>query len=160
MPSGADDNAFQGATLALRFTWLAEADAAPVPTTTAEPTATPGPPSASTRAPVPTPPTVSDPNRTVTAEQLFSLPSAKTCLSKRQLKVRVRAKRGVKVKSVRVYVNDQRKSSSKGAKATINLRGLPRGTVHVQGARDAVQRPQAHAQAHVPDLRQVVATAR
>ena len=133
MPSGADDNAFQGATLALRFTWLAEADAAPVPTTTAEPTATPGPPSApGAGAPAPTPPTVSDPNRTVTAEQLFTLPSAKTCLSKRQLKVRVRAKRGVKVKSVRVYVNNQRKSSSKGAKATINLRGLPRGTVHVK----------------------------
>ena len=37
----------------------------------------------------------------------------------------MRAKRGVKVKSVRVYVNNKRKSSSKGAKATINLRGLP-----------------------------------
>ncbi len=44
----------------------------------------------------------------------------------------MRAKRGVKVKSVRVYVNNKRTSSSEGAKATINLRGLPRGTVHVK----------------------------
>ena len=133
LPSGADDNALQAATLSLRFTWLAEAEAAPAPTTTAEPEQTPAP--TSTPAPAPpsaTPPTVSDPNTTVTAEELFSLPAAKTCLSKRTLKVRVRAKRGVKVKSVRVYVNGKRKHSGKGAEATVNLRGLPRGTVHVK----------------------------
>jgi hypothetical protein len=121
------DNTIQGAQLSLRFTWLAEADAAPAPTSTAEPTATPAPPTPG----APAPPADLDPNGTVTAEELFSLPSSKTCLSKRRLRVRVRAKPGVKVRSVRVYVNQKRMSTSKGKKATIDLRGLPRGTVRV-----------------------------
>ena len=78
----------KGATLALRFTWLVEADAAPVPATPETPVAPVAPP-------------VADPNGTVTAEELFSLPPAKACLSKRRLKVRVRAKPGVKVTSAK-----------------------------------------------------------
>ncbi len=133
LPSGADDNAFQGARLSLRFTWLAEAEPAPAPTTTAEPTPAAPPADAPLRVARQSPPAATpDPNAAVSAEQLFALPSAKACLSNRALKVRVRAPRGVKVTSVRVYINNKRRGSFKGAKASINLRGLPRGTFGVK----------------------------
>ena len=129
VPSGANDNALQGAQLSLRFTWLTESTA----------TATPAPPDP-TRPPVsppvtpdtpgtPTPPT--DPAAAVTADKLISMPPAKRCVSRRTVTVRIKPPSGVKVKSVATTVNGKKGASAKGAKTTVTLRGLPKGTIKV-----------------------------
>jgi hypothetical protein len=128
--SGAGDNAYQGARLSLRFNWLTQTEAAPAPTTVAPI----DPPAAAPTAPATTDPPAgapaADPNGTVTADQLVSLPSTKSCLSRRKLIVRVHAPRGVNVKTVGVTINGNKIRRVKGSRA-INLRGLPRGTVRV-----------------------------
>ena len=130
-----DDNAYQGAKLSLRFTWLSEAQVAPAPTTTPP---NPDPPVEAVAPPTPAATPVApntaapDPNATVTADQLFALPSAKTCLSRRQITIRIRAPRGVKVKSATVSINGRKRTTTKKSRALVNLRGLPRGTVRVQ----------------------------
>ena len=71
LPSGANDNALQGARLSLRFTWLAESTA-PATEPTPDPTQ---PPVSPPVAPGPTTTTNGDPSATVTAEKLISLPA-------------------------------------------------------------------------------------
>ena len=80
LPSGANDNALQGARLSLRFTWLAEstatghrADAGP------DPAARQPAGRAARRAT-----TNGDPSATVTAEKLISMPAAKKCVTSRR----------------------------------------------------------------------------
>jgi len=60
------------------------------------------------------------------------LPTANVCLSKRSLLAHPKSPKGVKIVSVEVFINGVLKS--KGAyhgHATIDLRGLPKGTFHV-----------------------------
>ena len=130
------DNALQGARLSLRFTWLAQADAVATPeppVSTPEPTP-PAPPEPTPAPPAPVAPVAPAPdaNATVGAEQIVSLPSARACVSRRTIRIKVQAPRGVNVKSVTAKVNGRTRGSAKGARATITLRGLPRGTVRVQ----------------------------
>jgi hypothetical protein len=111
-------NAYQGAQVALRFTWSAAAPepaaAPPSPSPTAPPTTSPPPAPATTPA--------ADPNTTVGADQIVPLPPAKTCLGT-SLMVRIKTPRGVKVKRVQLMVNG-RHAKSKKQTLTVNLRGL------------------------------------
>jgi hypothetical protein len=136
VPSGANDNALQGARLSLRFTWLAEStttpappEPTPVPPTTPIPPTAPVPPATPT---APGPATTADPAAAVTAEKLISLPPARQCLSRRTVRVKIKPPRGVRVKSVVSTVNGKKNSSAKGAKTTVTLRGLPKGKVKVK----------------------------
>lgn len=134
LPRDAADNSLQGATLSLGLTWSAQADAAiannPTPTTPQPPApqSTPAPaPPAPTVTPTPTP----SPAPAVKAEDVLWLPSPKSCISRRRFVIRVRAARGVAVKSTTVFVNNRKAGTGRGRAAVINLRGLPRGKVKV-----------------------------
>ena len=128
LPSGANDNALQGARLSLRFTWLAESTA-----TATEPTPDPtqppvSPPVAPPVTPGPTT-TNGDPSATVTAEKLISLPAAKKCVTKLTAKFTPPA--GVKIKSVASTINGKKGASAKNAKP-LALRALPKkGSIKV-----------------------------
>jgi hypothetical protein len=130
----ATDNSYQGAQLSALFTWTAQGDqATPTPTPTPVPTATP-----------PAPPAPPDPTGDVrdttastspSADALLTLPSARSCISRRNFTIRLRRKKGVVVRSAIVYVNGRSKVKVTGTKrlrAAINLRGLPSGTVKVR----------------------------
>jgi hypothetical protein len=125
LPSGPNDNALQGARLSLRFTWLAESTAPatePTPDPTQPPVAPPVTSGPTTTTPV-------DPNATVTAEKLISLPAAKKCVTKLTAKFTPPA--GVKIKSVASTVNGKKGASAKSAKP-LALRALPKkGSIKV-----------------------------
>jgi hypothetical protein len=131
VPSGANDNALQGARLSLRFTWLAESTATPTPAPPDPTPVPPTPPVPPTAPTTPGPTTTVDPAAAVTAEKLISLPPAKQCLSRRTVTVKIKPPAGVKVKSVASTVNGKKNTSAKGAKTTVTLRGLPKGKVKV-----------------------------
>ncbi len=124
LPSGPNDNALQGARLSLRFTWLAESTA-----TATEPTPDPAqPPVSPPVTPGPTT-TTSDPNATVTAEKLISMPAAKKCVTK--LTAKFTPPTGVKIKSVATTINGKKGASAKNAKP-LALRALPKkGSIKV-----------------------------
>jgi hypothetical protein len=63
---------------------------------------------------------------------VIALPAATSCVSRRKFVIRVRAPRGVGVKTTTVYLNGRKAGSGRGSRATINLRGLPRGKVKVK----------------------------
>jgi hypothetical protein len=137
LPSTASDNSFQGATLSLGLTWSAQALDSPTPTSTPTPTPQPRAPQATpTPAPTAVPPTATPTpapaKATVKPEDVLSLPSAKSCLSRRKFVIRVRAPQGVSVTSTTVFVNNRKVLSGRGSKAVINLKGLPRGKVKVK----------------------------
>src|SRR6202012_3313600 len=70
---------------------------------------------------------------TLTAAELFTLPDAHTCVSRRRLTVHVHPPRGVHVKATTVTVNGRRFATATGAKAAaVDLRGLPQGTFKVK----------------------------
>jgi hypothetical protein len=120
LPRGAG-NAYQGARLSLGLAWSAQAIEGPV---------TPALPPAPAPLPAPAPPPA--PASVVTPADVLALPSVKACVSRRRLAVRVRPARGATVATTTVYVNGRRAGSRRGARAVINLRGLPRGTVKVR----------------------------
>jgi hypothetical protein len=64
----------------------------------------------------------------------LGLPAARKCVSRRRFALRVRAPKGVKLRSVRVYVNGRRAATRRGKqlRVPISLRGLPRGKVRVR----------------------------
>ncbi|MDQ1702582.1 MAG: hypothetical protein QOF57_1834 [Frankiaceae bacterium] len=64
----------------------------------------------------------------------LGLPAARACVSRRRFVVRVRAPRGTKLRSVRVYVGNRRAVTRSGSrlKVPVTLRGLPRGKVRVR----------------------------
>ena len=101
-----------------------------------------------------------DPNATVGAEQIVSLPSARACVSRRTIRIKVQAPRGVNVKSVTAKVNGRTRGSAKGARATITLRGLPRGTVRVQVTATLTNGRKVTLEAHLPHLRAIRAGGR
>jgi hypothetical protein len=64
----------------------------------------------------------------------LGLPSARRCASRRVFGIRLRAPKGVRLRSARVYVGAKLVRVLSGARlrARIDLRGLPRGTVRVR----------------------------
>jgi hypothetical protein len=141
LPRDAADNSLQGLHQGIGFTWSAEAAGSTVtPTPTPTPTATPRPVVPRNPAPVTTPtpapvapgPTTTGPTATVAPESVIALPSAKKCVSRRKFKIRIRAPRGLSVTKTTVFVNKRKAGSGRGGKATISLKGLPRGKVKVK----------------------------
>ena len=64
---------------------------------------------------------------------LVSLPSAKSCISKRSMRITVRAPKGSKVKGVVIRIAGKKVGSAKSAKTIpISLKGLKRGTFVVK----------------------------
>ena len=129
MPAGSADNALQGARLlaALHLARpVARASEIPTPDAAGTGSRPTGPVTPTTPAPA------ADPNATVTAGRILFLPSAKRCVSRRVVRVKVKAPRGVKVKSVVATVNGRKRGSTKKSKATITLRKLPAGKVRVK----------------------------
>ena len=143
-PAGAADNAYQGAALAAGFTWTAQGAAVvtptPTPTRPRRPTRTPTPAPPRTPAPPPPPAAVTPPPPgsvgpdSALADQVFAMPSARTCVSRRRFQIHIRRPRGVAFKSIRITLNGRAKIRAKGLKARklkarVNLRGLPKGRV-------------------------------
>jgi hypothetical protein len=149
------DDAYQGARLSFGLAWSAEAVSVPSPViptpiptpvpTPAAPRATPTPqapaPEAPRTTPTPEPPAPTprptatptpEPSPNVSAEDVLSLPSSKSCVSRRKFAIRVRAPRGITVTSTTVFLNGRTAGTGRGNGAVINLRGLPRGKVKVK----------------------------
>jgi hypothetical protein len=65
-----------------------------------------------------------------------TLPSARSCVSRRHFRIRLRIPKGVAVREARVFVNNKRVAVRKGKRLTapVDLRGLPKGrfTVKIQ----------------------------
>jgi hypothetical protein len=116
LPSGADDDAYQGARLSLGFAWTATGKS---PATA--PTPTPAPPAAPV-APA------ADPNATVTASGLMSLPS--TC-AKRTLKLKLHPPHGVTVKRVSATANGKKATLKRKGNA-VTLTKLPAGKLKLK----------------------------
>jgi hypothetical protein len=152
---GAADDAFQGAQLAAGFTWTATGEETPAtatatPTPSATPTPTPGGGDGGASGsggggtggamPSTTPPAgpSGPPDAGATlGDQVFSMPAATRCVSRRKFKIHVRRPRGVAFKQLTITVNRKPKVKLKGLKArklnaTVNLRGLPKGKVVVK----------------------------
>ena len=153
-PSGSADNAYQGALHAVGFTWTAVGSdsAIPSPTPSPGPSSTPGSsataptdappatplPSATTPAPLPPGggPVAADPTGAVLGAQVFAMPSAKRCVSRRKFAIHVRRPGGMDFESVQITVNRKTMVELTGLKArkikaNVNLRGLPKGKVVV-----------------------------
>ena len=64
----------------------------------------------------------------------LGLPSSRRCASRRAFRLRLRAPRGERVRTARVYVNGRRVRTLRGNRRTVpvSLRGLPKGTVRVK----------------------------
>jgi hypothetical protein len=113
--------------------------ATPTPTPTPTPAGTPAP---TPVAPAPTPvapPAPLGPDLTGEAlgAQIFQLPAAKRCLSRRKFAIRVRLPNGTQFTKLTIRVNGKvnlKRSGLKAreVKARINLRGMPRGKVVVK----------------------------
>jgi hypothetical protein len=155
-PNGYTDNAFQGAAMTTGFTWSATGSVAATPTPTTTPSATPTPTATATPAPAATaaptappatgsgatpPPPVdgagADPTGEILGAQLFGLPAAKKCVSRRKFAIHIRRPSGAAYASIAVTVNGRTKLRLKGLKAkkvktTVNLKGLPAGKVTVK----------------------------
>jgi hypothetical protein len=73
----------------------------------------------------------------VTGGRVIGLPSARRCLSRRQIRLRLRAPHGERLGTVRLSVNGRRTRTLRGRgrtrlRAMVDLGGLPHGTVHVR----------------------------
>jgi hypothetical protein len=64
----------------------------------------------------------------------LGLPGTRRCVSRRSFRIRLRAPRGQRLRSARVYVNGRRVRVVRGRRlrADVDLRGLPGGVVHVR----------------------------
>jgi len=141
---GADDNAYQGAALSTAFAWSATGTPAATPTPTPSPT--PVPPTATPTPAAPPPPPVvtppagpigDDPTGSVLGAQIFSMPDARRCLSRRRFTITLRRPKGLVFKALTITVNRKTRVKLKGLKARkvkrrISLRGMPRGKVVVK----------------------------
>lgn len=93
----------------------------------------PGQPVVPVVTPAPLPPL---PPAKLVAASLFTLPSAKRCVSRRAFRIRLHKAAGGALKEVRVFVNGKRVRLVRGKRlsAPVNLRGLPKGRFTVQVA--------------------------
>lgn len=135
------DNRYQGAALEVGFDWRATAIAgAPVvtPGPTPAPTASPRPPAAPrppARTPVPTPaPAAPRAPAATTPADALGLPSARTCIARRRLRLRLHAPGGQRVARVTVRVSGHRtiRRSGRRARRPIVVRRLRPGRVRVR----------------------------
>ena len=126
------DNRFQGARLTFGLEWRALATAPFVtPTPVATPTPVPAAPAAPaapapavpSRTPAPRPAAGSGTASDVLGEAL-GLPSARRCVSRRRLKIRLRAPGGRRVVSATVRVGRKKRRTVRGCRAIV-LRRLP-----------------------------------
>jgi X-Pro dipeptidyl-peptidase C-terminal non-catalytic domain len=62
----------------------------------------------------------------------LGLPSARSCVSRRHFRVRVRAPRGERLAGVTVYVNGKRAAVASSRRPGVDLRGLPKGRVRIR----------------------------
>ncbi len=87
------------------------------------------PAAASNPSAAPTPAATKPTPKPISAAKAFSLPSAKTCLSKRSFTIRIRKLAGVTWVSAAVRVHGKRVKTIKRSRITapVNLRGLPKG---------------------------------
>ena len=154
-PNGTADNAYQGAAISTDFTWTATGAAAPTatPTTSPSPTATATPSPTATQAPTASPtatpatpapatpppvtPVAADPTGEILGSQLFGLPAARKCVSRRKFPIHIRRPAGTAYTSIAVTVNGRTKLRLKGlkakkVKATVGLKGLPAGKITVK----------------------------
>jgi spore coat-associated protein N len=124
LPSGGDDNRFQGTALSLGLEW----QATPVSGGSATPTPAPETPSPSTPSTPGTPSTPATPP--VALADALGLPAATSCIKRGRLKLRLKAPAGAKLLSATVKVNGRVKARLKGKKAAkpVNLRGLKKKT--------------------------------
>lgn len=104
----------------------------PAATTTGTPTTSTTTPPATIAAPpvVARPPAARPPVQPqLKAAQVFTLPSARRCVSRRKFTIRLRAPAGAKLASATVKVNGKRAAVFRGARlrSTVDLRGLPKG---------------------------------
>jgi hypothetical protein len=67
----------------------------------------------------------------LTATDVIKLPSSRTCVSKRKIRVRLRRPDGIAVERVKASVNGKIVKSGRFT-SVIKLKGLPRGTVRVK----------------------------
>ena len=73
------------------------------------------------------------PRRPCAFASVVSLPSAKRCISRRTLRLTVRAPKGAKLKSAEVRLGKRKvKTVRKAGKVTVSLKGLPRGAFVVR----------------------------
>jgi CSLREA domain-containing protein len=93
----------------------------------------------STTPPATTPPvaaTSKPPAKLPAFSSFVTLPSARSCVSRRHFRIRLRIPKGVAVREARVFVNNKRVAVRKGKRLTapVDLRGLPKGrfTVKIQ----------------------------
>lgn len=131
-PNGSSDNAYQGALHAVGFTWTAVGSDVAIPS----PTPSPGPVSttdsgaaALSDAPAAPPP--------ASASTPAPPPPAKRCVSRRKFAIHVRRPGGMDFESVQITVNRKTMVKLTGLKArkikaSVNLRGLPKGKVVVK----------------------------
>jgi hypothetical protein len=112
LPAGVDDDLYQGSTLSFGLQWQA--------TPGAEPRSPQPDPSASRLAAVDVPPAA------------VGLPPAGPCLSRRHFTIHPRAPRGARPVSARIAIAGRRAFTVRRAAATIDLRGMPKGTVRVR----------------------------
>ncbi len=84
-------------------------------------------------APAPAKP-AAPPEPKVTPAQVITLPSARKCVSRRNFRIRLRAPKGIKIRSATVKVNGKRVDVVRGKrlKAPVDLRGLPEGRFTVE----------------------------
>jgi uncharacterized delta-60 repeat protein len=101
--------------------------ASPAPTGTTE--TTPPPNTTTDTTTTATTPPAAAPAAAVSAAGSLPLPSARSCVSRRSFKIRLRVPRGGKAISAAVKVNGKKVSVLRGArlKAPVDLRGLPKG---------------------------------
>ena len=133
---GLGDDAYQGAALTTTFTWSAVGAATATPTP-APAAVTPTPPPAASPAPASPPAGTADPAGSVLGAQVFSMTSARRCLSRRTITITLRRPRGLVFKTLRITVNGKTRVKLKGlkarsVKARISLRRLPKGTIVVR----------------------------
>lgn len=88
----------------------------------------PAAPAAGAPAPAPAVKPPAGSIRGVKAADLVTLPSAKACVSRRRFRIRLRARKGVTIRSATVRVNGSRVKVVKGRALTapVDLRGLPK----------------------------------
>jgi hypothetical protein len=124
----AGDNRYQGATLTFGLEWRATAP---------EPAATPSPapaPPAADPTPAPAPPAVNAPGRPAPAPlprpagevlgDALGLPSARTCIRRGRLRIRLRAPGGARVRSATVRIGKRRMTFTRPRRAVV-LKRLP-----------------------------------
>ena len=133
---GTDEQLVDADTDAVRDTYWAGGTALPDPPPVEEEEEQKPPPTTTTPPVVAPPPVVKPPvvlpPPALKAADVLALPSAKKCVSRRKFRIKLRTPAGTRITKVVVSVNGKRKKTSDGSKATVDLRGLPKGRVTVK----------------------------